>query len=70
VATQSDAVLLAIRASAPQLAELRMNPPLDATARLGLVTLARRSQPPALELVRTLMASRLGGGKSAGERPD
>ncbi len=70
VATRSDAVLLAIRASAPQLAELRMSPPLDATARLGLVTLARRSQPPALEMVRTLMASRLGGGKSAHADPD
>jgi DNA-binding transcriptional LysR family regulator len=70
VATQSDAVLLAIRASAPKLAELRMSPPLDATARLGLVTLARRSQPPALEMVRTLMASRLGGGKSGHADPD
>ena len=59
VAAGSDAVLLAIRASAPELVELRMSPPLDATARFGLVTLARRTQPEALELVRRLMRERL-----------
>lgn len=59
LARSTDAVLLAVRASAPDLAELRLAPPLDATARFGLVTLARRTDAPALELVRTLMQQRL-----------
>ena len=59
VALHSDAVLLAIRASAPQLAELPMDPPLAIAARLGLVTLARRTQPAALDLVRESMARHL-----------
>jgi DNA-binding transcriptional LysR family regulator len=56
---QSDAVLLAIRAAAPDLFELTMSPPLAAAARFGLVTLRRRTPPPALEFVRSLMAERL-----------
>lgn len=56
VAQRSDAVLLAVRASGPGLVALRMDPPMALTARLGLVTLARRSAPEALGLVRTLMA--------------
>ncbi len=59
VTESSDAVLLAIRASAPQLAELRMTPPLAATARLGLVTLARRAVPASLDLLRTLIDAQL-----------
>lgn len=59
VAEHSDAVLLAIRAAAPTLVELAMRPALDSTARLGLVTLARRSEAPLLRLVRDLMADRL-----------
>jgi DNA-binding transcriptional LysR family regulator len=55
VAEHSDAVLLAIRASAPQLVELALEPPLSATARLGLVKLARRTEPQALEALRSLM---------------
>jgi DNA-binding transcriptional LysR family regulator len=55
VATRSDAVLLAIRACAPRLVELRVTPPLDATARFGLVTLARRTQPGSLDLLRGLI---------------
>ncbi len=55
VARHSDAVLLAIRAAAPDLVELKMNPPLAATARFGLVTLRRRTAPPALDVVRALM---------------
>jgi DNA-binding transcriptional LysR family regulator len=55
VAKRSDAVLLAIRAAAPELVELKLRPELDATARFGLVTLARRTEPPALAAVRTLM---------------
>jgi DNA-binding transcriptional LysR family regulator len=59
VTEHSDAVLLAIRASAPQLVELTLDPPLDATARLGLVKLARRTEPQALEALRSLMDERL-----------
>lgn len=55
VARQSDAVLLAIRAAAPELVELKTVPALDATARFGLVTLTRRTEAPALSMVRTLM---------------
>ena len=55
----SDAVLLAIRAAAPTLVELAMRPALDSTARLGLVTLARRTEAPLLGLLRELMAERL-----------
>lgn len=59
VAEHSDAVLLAIRAAAPTLVELAMRPALDSTARLGLVTLARRTEAPLLGLLRELMAERL-----------
>lgn len=59
VAEHSDAVLLAIRAAAPTLVELAMRPALDATARLGLVTLARRAETPLLAIVRELMGVRL-----------
>jgi DNA-binding transcriptional LysR family regulator len=55
----SDAVLLAIRAAAPDLIELKMQPELAATARFGLVTLSRRTVPPALAAVRELMAQLL-----------
>ncbi len=61
LARTTDAVLLAVRAAAPDLVELKLAPPLDATARFGLVTLARRTESPALELVRTLMRQRLRG---------
>lgn len=56
VTLASDAVLLAIRASAPRLVELPMDPPMAISARLGLVTLARRTQPETLGVVRDLMA--------------
>ena len=62
VAEHSDAVLLAIRAAAPTLVELAMRPALDSTARLALVTLARRSEAPLLRLVRELMVERLRDG--------
>lgn len=55
LARSGDAVLLAVRAAAPDLVELKLNPPLDATARFGLVTLARRTESPALGIVRALM---------------
>jgi DNA-binding transcriptional LysR family regulator len=59
VARRSDAVLLAIRAAAPDLVELKMQPALNATARFGLVTLRRRTAPPALAAVRALMVQLL-----------
>lgn len=52
-------MLLAIRAAAPALVELPLAPPLQGTARFGLVTLARRTEPPGLALLRELMAHRL-----------
>ena len=59
VARHSDTVLLAIRAAAPDLVELDLRPALAATARFGLVTLARRSEPPGLGQVEALMQSLL-----------
>ncbi|MEY2689451.1 MAG: hypothetical protein RL375_3650, partial [Pseudomonadota bacterium] len=56
VARRSDAVLLAIRSAAPDLTELQLAPPLDATARFALVTLQHRTEAPALSAVRTLMS--------------
>jgi len=55
VTRQSDAVLLAIRAAAPDLVELKMTPPIDRVARFGLVTLRRRTEAPGLSIVRELM---------------
>jgi hypothetical protein len=55
LAAKSDAVLLAVRGAAPRLVELTLRPALDASARFGLVTLARRAETPALRLVRELM---------------
>jgi hypothetical protein len=52
-------VLLAIRAAAPDLVELRLTPELKATARFGLVTLRRRTEPPGLDVLRTLMREQL-----------
>ncbi|MBQ0934291.1 LysR family transcriptional regulator [Ideonella paludis] len=59
LARHSDTVLLAIRAAAPDLVELRLTPELAANARLGLVTLARRTEAPGLSLVRELMSGLL-----------
>jgi len=56
VTQHSDTVLLAIRAAAPDLLELALQPALQATARFGLVTLKRRTLPPGLAAVRALMA--------------
>lgn len=59
VASESDAVLLAIRACAPRLVEVRMKPALRLSARFGLVTLARRTEPPGLRRLRALIEARL-----------
>ena len=55
VVRRSDAVLLAIRAAAPDLVELPLKPAIDATARFGMVTLAGRAEAPALPIVRKLI---------------
>ncbi len=68
LARHSDTVLLAIRAAAPDLVELPMNPPMAATARFGLVTLRRRTTPSALDLVRELMDERLMDGRPSRRR--
>ena len=52
---RSDAVLLSIRAAGPGLVELDMEPPMSLSARLGLVTLARRTAPQTLQVVRGLI---------------
>ena len=52
---QTDAVLIAVRAAGPDLAELPMKPPLGASARFAIVTLTGRSEAPALPIVRRLM---------------
>lgn len=59
VVRASDAVLIAIRAAAPDLVELTLKPALNATARFGIVTLARRAEPPALHIVRRLVGQLL-----------
>ena len=59
VARNSDAVVLAIRASAPDLVELPVTPPLNVKARFGLVTIASRTEPPLLDKVRELMRDTL-----------
>lgn len=52
VARGSDAIVLTINAAAPGLVQLPMSPPLAATARFGLVTLAQRQEAPALRILR------------------
>lgn len=57
----SDLVYLGIKALAAQalvdgtLVELRLSPALNASARYGIYTLAGRIQPPALDIVRSLI---------------
>lgn len=54
VVRASDAVLLAIRAAAPDLRELPMKPAMAGKARFGLVTLAGRASPASLSILREL----------------
>jgi DNA-binding transcriptional LysR family regulator len=56
-ARNSDAIVLAIRASAPDLVEVALSPPLRATARFGLVTMASRTEAPLLPDVLSLMGA-------------
>ncbi len=69
VARTSDAVVLAIRAAAPDLVELPIAPALQAKARFGLVTVASRSEPPLLDKVRTLMREILRDSTSTQQKP-
>ncbi len=55
VVRSSDAVVLTIRAAAPDLLEVPMSPPLNAKARFGLVTIAACTEPPLMDKVRALM---------------
>ena len=57
VAEQSDTLLLAIRACAPNLVELKIHPPLKANARFGLVTLSQKAEALYLPEIRKLMAA-------------
>lgn len=59
VTRASDAVLLAIRAAAPDLVELPVKPTVTANARFGLVTLAGRAEAPALGILRGLVGELL-----------
>jgi hypothetical protein len=57
LAELADTVLLAIRACAPHLREIKMSPPLNDKARFGLVTLANKAQAIYLPEIRQLMLS-------------
>jgi DNA-binding transcriptional LysR family regulator len=56
---RSDTVLIAVRAAGPDLVELPMKPAMQATARFAMVTLAGRTEAPALPIVRQLMTELL-----------
>jgi hypothetical protein len=58
----TDTVLIAIRAAAPDLVELSLKAALNATAKFAVVTLAGRSEAPALAIVRGLMRELLRDG--------
>ena len=55
VVRHSDAILIAIRAAAPDLVELVLKPVVGGTARFGIVTLAGRAEAPTLPIVRKLV---------------
>lgn len=57
VARQSDVVVLTVRAAAPGLVALPLQPALETTGRFGMVTLARRTEAPALRIVREALPS-------------
>lgn len=52
VARRSNTIVLSVNAVAVDLIRLNMSPCLDATARFGLVTLAKRQEAPALRILR------------------
>jgi DNA-binding transcriptional LysR family regulator len=55
VARNTDAVVLTINAAAPDLERVNVHPANNATARFGLVTLARRAQIPSMAFVGEVM---------------
>jgi DNA-binding transcriptional LysR family regulator len=55
VAQQTDTLLLAIRACAPELMEIAVTPALSDKARFGLVTLANKAEPLYLPEIRKVM---------------
>jgi DNA-binding transcriptional LysR family regulator len=57
VSEQTDAVLLAIRASAPDFVVLPIEPPLRIKARFGLVTVANKAEALFLQEIKKLMQS-------------
>jgi DNA-binding transcriptional LysR family regulator len=59
VVRESDAVLVAIRGAAPDLIELSVKPALRISARFGLVTLANRTEAPAMPVLRGLLTDLL-----------
>lgn len=56
VARNTDAVVLTIDAAGRDLVRLPVDPPLNATARFGLVTLDQRAENPALDIIRKLVS--------------
>jgi DNA-binding transcriptional LysR family regulator len=56
VARHGQAIVLTAHAAAEGLVPLDMAPPLNATARFGLVTLAQRQEAPALRILREWLA--------------
>ena len=55
VAEVTNTVVLTTRAAAPSLVELELQPALQANARFALVTLAGRSEPALLPLLKGLI---------------
>lgn len=60
-ARHSDAVVLTINAAGRDLVYLETDPPLNAKARFGFVTLAQRAEVPGLAIVRQLVAELMTG---------
>ena len=56
LAAEADVIVLTVDAAAPSLLPLPVSPPLDATARFGLVTLHRREPAPAMGIVARWLA--------------
>lgn len=59
LARQSDAVVLAVRSTAPDLVEIPVTPAAPLTAKFCWVTLAGRTPPQALPRLRTFMVERM-----------
>ena len=57
VTEHTDTLLLAIRACAPELVEVKVSPPLNDQARFGLVTLANKAEALYLREIRKLMTA-------------